>query len=276
MSIRILFFLIGFGLTVIGLVYIISYLNLLTVGYNFKEYVQFIIRRIECLNALIGFLIMLCTIYLPGGKMNYIYDILLNFDTNLYDFYDWNTTDDITHIRKVPVFKINNKTYRDIKYNKIKVEQNFVTKIKKRCETFEDRQIIDEVSLFSNGKEAIAIKFENGINKYKSLLLLDEEEEIIEACERMNYSLINYEVIEKSRGFLFETKKEYEKKIYLNEEINRLVLQKEEEKLKYIFFECFNKKEEDLSKIVEELNKNISNEKISNTLESLFKLISNV
>lgn len=208
--------------------------------------------------------------------MNYIYDILLNFDTNLYDFYDWNTTDDITHIRKVPVFKINNKTYRDIKYNKIKVEQNFVTKIKKRCETFEDRQIIDEVSLFSNGKEAIAIKFENGINKYKSLLLLDEEEEIIEACERMNYSLINYEVIEKSRGFLFETKKEYEKKIYLNEEINRLVLQKEEEKLKYIFFECFNKKEEDLSKIVEELNKNISNEKISNTLESLFKLISNV
>lgn len=68
MSIRILFFLIGFGLTVIGLVYIISYLNLLTVGYNFKEYVQFIIRRIECLNALIGFLIMLCTIYLPGGK----------------------------------------------------------------------------------------------------------------------------------------------------------------------------------------------------------------
>lgn len=208
--------------------------------------------------------------------MNYIYDIILNFDTNLYDFYDWNTTDDITHIRKVPVFKINNKTYRDIKYNKIKVEQNFVTKIKKRCEIFEDRQIIDEVSLFSNGKEAIAIKFENGINKYKSLLLLDEEEEIIEACERMDYSFINYEVIEKNRGFLFETKKEYEKKIYLNEEINKLVLQKEEEKLKYIFFECFNKKEEDLFKIVEELKKNINNEKISNTLESLFKLISNV
>lgn len=208
--------------------------------------------------------------------MNYIYDILLNFDTNLYDFYDWNTTDDITHIRKVPVFKINNKTYRDIKYNKIKVEQNFVTKIKKRCETFEDRQLIDEVSLFSNGKEAIAIKFENGINKYKSLLLLDEEEEIIEVCERMDYSLINYEVIEKNRELLFETKKEYEKKIYLNEEINKLVLQKEEDKLKYIFFECFNKKEEDLFKIVEELKKNINDENISNTLESLFKLISNV
>ncbi|MDD2392414.1 MAG: hypothetical protein PHU94_05735 [Bacilli bacterium] len=208
--------------------------------------------------------------------MNYIYDILLNFDTNLYDFYDWNTTDDITHIRKVPVFKINNKTYRDIKYNKIKVEQNFITKIKKRCEIFEDRQIIDEVSLFSNGKEAIAIKFENGINKYKSLLLLDEEEEIIEVCERMDYSLINYEVIEKNRELLFETKKEYEKKIYLNEEINKLVQQKEEDKLKYIFFECFNKKEEDLFKIVEELKKNINDENISNTLESLFKLISNV
>ncbi len=68
MFIRIMIFLTGFGLTVIGLVYIISYLNLLTVGYNFKEYVQFIISRIECLNALIGFGLMLCTIYIPGGK----------------------------------------------------------------------------------------------------------------------------------------------------------------------------------------------------------------
>ena len=34
--------------------------------------------------------------------MNYIYDILLNFKNKLYDFYDWNINDDITHIRKIP------------------------------------------------------------------------------------------------------------------------------------------------------------------------------
>ena len=35
--------------------------------------------------------------------MNYIYDILINFNENLYDFYDWNLNDQIDHIRKIPV-----------------------------------------------------------------------------------------------------------------------------------------------------------------------------
>ena len=55
---RIFFFLLGFGLTILGFVFIISYLNLLTIGYNFLEYVNFIIRRIECINALLGIIIM--------------------------------------------------------------------------------------------------------------------------------------------------------------------------------------------------------------------------
>ena len=65
---RIFFFVIGFGLTVIGCVYIISYLNLLTIGYNFSEYVNFISRRIECLDALIGIAMIIITIIWPGGK----------------------------------------------------------------------------------------------------------------------------------------------------------------------------------------------------------------
>ena len=67
---RFFFFLLGFGLTVIGFVFIIGYLNLLTIGYNFIQYVNFIIRRIECLYALIGILIMFITIYYPGGNKN--------------------------------------------------------------------------------------------------------------------------------------------------------------------------------------------------------------
>lgn len=68
MVVRIFFFLIGFGLTVVGSIYIISYLNLLTVGYNFLEYVNFIIRRIECIYTLIGIGLIVLTIYIPGGK----------------------------------------------------------------------------------------------------------------------------------------------------------------------------------------------------------------
>ena len=51
---RIFFFLLGFGFTVLGFVYIISYLNLLTIGYNFLEYVKFISGRLECYYSILG------------------------------------------------------------------------------------------------------------------------------------------------------------------------------------------------------------------------------
>jgi len=68
MLVRIFIFLIGFGLTVIGSVFIISYLNLLSIGYNFIEYVNFIIRRIECIYALVGIILISLTIFIPGGN----------------------------------------------------------------------------------------------------------------------------------------------------------------------------------------------------------------
>ena len=68
MFIRIFGFLVGFGFSVVGFVYIISYLNLLSLGYNFKEYVQFISSNIECLIGPIGLIITFLTIFIPGGK----------------------------------------------------------------------------------------------------------------------------------------------------------------------------------------------------------------
>ena len=67
---RIFFFLVGFALMVIGFSFLILYLNLLTIGYNLSVYVNFIIRRIECYYALIGFIIILLTIIIKGDKKN--------------------------------------------------------------------------------------------------------------------------------------------------------------------------------------------------------------
>ncbi len=67
MFVRILIFLIGFGLTLIGSIYIILYMNLMTIGYSFKEYVNFIIRRHECIYSLVGFILMTIVIF-TGGK----------------------------------------------------------------------------------------------------------------------------------------------------------------------------------------------------------------
>lgn len=64
--VRVFFFLLGFGLMVIGCSFIILYLNLTTMGYNFLEYVNFIIRRVECYFSIIGFIIMILSIALKG------------------------------------------------------------------------------------------------------------------------------------------------------------------------------------------------------------------
>ena len=70
---RIFFFLFGFGLMTIGFVYLILYLNIISIGYNFSYYVNFISRRIECYFSIIGFIILNLSIYLKGDKKYGLY-----------------------------------------------------------------------------------------------------------------------------------------------------------------------------------------------------------
>ena len=72
MFFRFFLFLFGFGLTTIGFVYIICYLNLFTIGYNFFDFVNFIIRRIECINTIIGIIIMYLSICIGGKNELYL------------------------------------------------------------------------------------------------------------------------------------------------------------------------------------------------------------
>ena len=70
---RIFFFLFGFGLMTLGFVYLILYLNLINTGYNFSDYVNFIIRRVECYYVIIGFIILNLSLYIKGDKKHGLY-----------------------------------------------------------------------------------------------------------------------------------------------------------------------------------------------------------
>lgn len=65
---RIFFVLTGFGLAVAGGVTTIMYLNLLTTGYTFFEYVSFIFTRVECYLLFIGMMMVSFAIYAPRRK----------------------------------------------------------------------------------------------------------------------------------------------------------------------------------------------------------------
>ena len=58
MFFRIIIFLLGILFTVIGFISLILYLNLLSFGYSFLEYVNFIIRKFECISLFIGLIII--------------------------------------------------------------------------------------------------------------------------------------------------------------------------------------------------------------------------
>lgn len=62
----IFFMVVGFMLTLSGATYVIAYLNLINIGYNLSEYVNFITRRIECWNLVLGLLILVFAIYKSG------------------------------------------------------------------------------------------------------------------------------------------------------------------------------------------------------------------
>jgi len=63
MFLRILLFLIAMILIIIGMISIILYLNLFTIGYTFLEYVNFIISRASCMCLILGIILLIILIF---------------------------------------------------------------------------------------------------------------------------------------------------------------------------------------------------------------------
>ena len=104
--------------------------------------------------------------------MNYIYDILLNFNDELYSFYDWNISDNVTHIRKIPFFKVDDITFKNIQNNNVVFSNDFLSKINKKTEAFTNKsvKVITYAFLISNGYDVLAILINNNLKKSKLLI----------------------------------------------------------------------------------------------------------
>lgn len=193
--------------------------------------------------------------------MNYIYDVLLNFNKVLYDFYEWNKEDLIIHIRKTPFFKVSEKTMLDIINNKIKVNSDLLYKLYNKTEIISKSKIelLKYVSIISDDKMALALKFNNeGKVISYSKFLLEEEEEIIEYSKDLEYMSFDYEILNKNI-YEFKTKREVNIKKYLMKQIENLLKEQKHEKIKYIYLECFNERKDTqyiIKNIYSDLDKN--------------------
>lgn len=191
--------------------------------------------------------------------MNYIYDILLNFNERDYDFYEWNTNDNISHIRKIPMIKIDDNSLKSIIQDNISVSLEFLKKISNRTEMFTNKsiKILKYVCLFVGTKDVIAIEFNDKGNKKRiSRLLLDEREDVLNVANDIKSIDISLEVDNKKKTIIFKTRKENQIYHYIMREFQK----KNYERLKYIYFECFNEQEDEYNKIIKDLKEKLTYE----------------
>lgn len=210
--------------------------------------------------------------------MNYIYDILLNFNTELIDFFEWEKNDLITHIKKIPIYKIDIEDFQKILTHNFKVSEEFICNICLKTEMWNNNKNTDDLyfSLFTDSNGVFAAKFDKYGNCTKrSNLYIDEELEVLEICERLSIKKIDFQIKDKI-NYNFKTRKELNTEQFLIKKINELKKQNDYNKIRYLYFECFNKNEKDidiaLSKIKDLIEKNYNNK--NKELFNFFKLIS--
>lgn len=194
--------------------------------------------------------------------MKFIYDIILNFGDMYYEFYDWNKEDKITHIRKIPIIKVNDKIMKTILKNKVKTDVNFLEKIKNKTEIFTKRNIeyLDYACLLCTDKKVIGIKLDNtGRIIYKSDLLIDEHDDILECTGRFIEAEFNIVIVDKESIDNFKTRNQIVIEKFIIEELNN----QEVSKLKYLLYECLNEVSDDRNVILSKLKNsmNVENNK---------------
>lgn len=180
--------------------------------------------------------------------MNYLYDILLNFDSKLYDIFEWNKNDVITHIRKIPLFKIKSKDLFILLNYKVELSEKFLSSLYRKTEYFLKNKIsyINYAFLVTDGKEVVAIKCNNKVITGYSKLLYDEEIDVLEYSNNLKAENIEYKVIKRLNNDFFKTRNELYIKKYIMKELSMMIKNNDDDKLKYLYLECFNKKDENI------------------------------
>lgn len=206
--------------------------------------------------------------------MNYIYDIVTNFNDEYYDFYEWNKNDNISHIKKIPIIKISKEDFINLNCYQFSIEQNYIFKIKNKTEFYGKKEKKDNYYLLiTNGNDIIGIQFnEQGYSIKRSSLIVEEELDIIAEIKKISLQKIDFNLQNKIKIYN-TTRYERNRKSYLMQELNKLAKNNKQKIIDYIYFECFNEQELNTKNALNKIYNNINNKNIFNFLYDFFKTI---
>lgn len=202
--------------------------------------------------------------------MNYYYDILLNFEDNYIMFYEWDSSDSFEFIKKIPMLRVDNKTYKDLLINKVLVNKEFLNIINNKTKL--KKGILKYACIISDSKNSIALEFnDDGLVISKSSILLDDELNINEFIYDVDITKIDYKKIKKEEKRI-DTRKDEKIKRILKIEIDNMYNNKNYSKLKYIYLEWFNTLDDNYDLMYKNMLKRLKN-KLSRKEYDIYKII---
>lgn len=173
--------------------------------------------------------------------MNYVYDILSNFNQELYDFYDWDKNDNFTHLRKVPSFRVSKEVLVDLMFKKVKIKGNLLKLIKDKTQVFtkEGVDVIEYCFIISDSVNALGVILdEDGVVYKRSKFLVSEELEINKCLKTSKIYNVEYNLLSSKTHYSNMTRNE--------EKVTNLILNELElimdstDKIDYLYYEWFN------------------------------------
>lgn len=173
--------------------------------------------------------------------MNYVYDILSNFNQELYDFYDWDKNDNFTHLRKVPSFRVSKEVLVDLMFKKVKIKGNLLKLIKDKTQMFtkEGVDVIEYCFIVSDSVNALGVILdEDGVVYKRSKFLVSEELEINKCLKTSKIYNVEYNLLSSKTHYSNMTRNE--------EKVTSLILNELElimdstDKIDYLYYEWFN------------------------------------
>lgn len=173
--------------------------------------------------------------------MNYVYDILSNFNQELYDFYDWDKNDNFTHLRKVPSFRVSKEVLVDLMFKKVKIKGNLLKLIKDKTQVFtkEGVDVIEYCFIVSDSVNALGVILdEDGIVYKRSKFLVSEELEINKCLKTSKIYNVEYNLLSSKTHYSNMTRNE--------DKVTNLILNELElimdstDKIDYLYYEWFN------------------------------------
>ena len=174
--------------------------------------------------------------------MEYVYDIVLNFQNDYYDFYEWQKSDKLINIKRLPIYKITNKDYLNLKYNDITID---ISTLPKQSKMF----------LVTSGLEIMGIIIDNNGNIIKrSSLLFEESDDILSDRNTIKSFNIVYHINQLHKHKLI-SRITQEKSKYIDNCLRKLDKQKDEYFFKYLYYDIYNIELDDIDKVYKEILK---------------------